>query len=85
MPIETRISRKFRVFYIENDSVDGTRRILRDYEQRFPGLLIGKLLDNVSSVASHKLCSSHGNTAVPGPSSTARGERHCWHAFARKA
>lgn len=46
----------FRVFYVENDSTDTTRSILRDFEACFPGRLQGRMLDKASAAFSRHLC-----------------------------
>lgn len=48
--------RESRVYYIENDSTDGTRAILARLATRHDGALHGAMLDNVSAASSLYLC-----------------------------
>jgi len=45
---------EYRVFFLENDSVDGTRSILRRYIELYPRRIAGEMLSNVSWLRSYK-------------------------------
>ena len=51
---------RFWLFFVENDSKDRSKDILRGFLQRFPGIFKGELLDNVSSVRSTGMCAGRG-------------------------
>ena len=50
----------FRLVYVENDSADGTRDILRRMMARYPGIVSGEMLDNealsLPNATSYELC-----------------------------
>ena len=48
----------YRVFYLENDSKDATRSILRQMEKMHPGRLVGRMVDNAAAGPSRALCDS---------------------------
>ena len=50
-----RTFREFRIFYVENDSKDSTRSVLRAFSERDHGVMTGKLLNNLSA-HSYSLC-----------------------------
>ena len=52
-----------RLFYVENDSTDGTRQILHEYGRRNPGAVHGRMLDNASGVFSRALCPAQRATS----------------------
>lgn len=51
---------EYRVFFLENDSVDGTRSILRRYIELYPRRIAGEMLSNVSWLRSDALCQNPG-------------------------
>ena len=51
-----RYFRTSRLFYVENDSSDDTREVLRRLQRREPGRIEGVMLDNASQVHSLALC-----------------------------
>ena len=65
---------EFRVYFVENDSRDSTRNILGDWLARYPALVHGCFLDDVSNEA---------RTSLPKPSlcqsthSNALASHHC--------
>ena len=46
----------WRLFYVENDSTDDTRRLLASFARRFPGRIFGESLDGFSPSPSAFLC-----------------------------
>lgn len=51
----------WRLYYVENDSRDGTRRILASFARRFPGRVTGESLDGFSPSPSAFLCPPRAN------------------------
>ena len=48
--------RSFRIVFVENDSTDGTRALLRSAMERHPRVVSGAMLDGVSAASSLGLC-----------------------------
>lgn len=51
----------WRLFYLENDSTDDTRRLLTSFGRRFPGRVSGESLDGYSLSPSAFLCAPRTN------------------------